>query len=73
MDSLDEALPVGTRIKFLKTLDSGPDEHGPGNLYAIKGDEGEVTGHRCKEGHWVKWDKHETPFGAVIGKEFEEI
>lgn len=65
-------LPVGTRIKFLKTLSSGPDEFSPGNLYAEKDDFGEVTGHGCAEGHWVKWDKWDAPFGATYGTEFVE-
>lgn len=63
-------LPVGTRIRFLKDLTSGPDEFGPGNLYANEGDLGEVTGHGCWEGHWVKWDKWDAPFGAVHGVDF---
>lgn len=71
-NSTKELLPVGTRIRFLKTLESGPDEFSPGNLYAEKGDMGVVTGHGCSEGHWVKWDKHEHPFGAVYGSEFEK-
>lgn len=65
-------LPVGTRIRFLKELSSGPDEYSPGNLYARKGEGGVVTGHGCWEGHWVKWDKWKHPFGAVCGVDFEE-
>jgi hypothetical protein len=65
-------LPIGTRIIFIKTLDSGPDEFSPGNLYAEKGDYGEVTGHGCPEVHWVKWDKWEASFGAKYGTEFIE-
>lgn len=65
------SLPIGTRIKFVKTLESGPDENGPGNLYAKKGDGGVVTGHGCREGHWVQWDCWPKPFGAVLGDEFE--
>lgn len=69
----EHKLPVGTRIKFVKTLISGPDECGPGNLYARAGDFGVVTGHDCPEGHWVKWDKWEAPFGAKLGSEFVEV
>lgn len=65
-------LPVGTRIIFTRTLQSGPDDYGPGNHYATRGDGGIVTGHDCKEGHRVKWDGWPTPFGAVYGKEFKE-
>jgi hypothetical protein len=67
----DGLCAVGTRIVFIKTLTSPPDEDGPGNLYARKGELGIVTGHGCREGHWVKWDKWEAPFGAVLGKDFE--
>ncbi len=72
MKSQEERLPVGARIRFLKTLTSGPDDYSPGNLYARKGDGGEVTGHGCKEGHWVKWDDWDAPFGAELGIEFEQ-
>lgn len=68
----DILLPVGTRIKFTKTLTSGPDEFSPGNLYAEKGDLGVVVGHDCWEGHRVKWDKWDAPFGAVHGDEFTQ-
>jgi hypothetical protein len=63
-------LPIGTRIRFVKELSSGPDEFSPGNLYAEKDDFGEVTGHGCTEGHWVKWDKWKAPFGATYGTDF---
>lgn len=63
-------LPVGTRIVFTKTLEDGPDEHSPGNLYAKKGEGGVVTGHSCREGHMVKWDGWDAPFGAWHGTEF---
>jgi len=50
-------LPIGTRIVFTKTLESGPDEFSPGNLYARKGDGGVITGHGTPEGYWVAfWD-----------------
>jgi hypothetical protein len=65
-------LPVGTRIKFIKELSSGPDDFSPGNLYAEKGGLGAVTGHGCAEGHWVKWDKWKAPFGSEYLTEFVE-
>lgn len=65
-------LPIGTRIKFVKDLTSGPDEYSPGNLYARKDELGVVVDHDCCEGHRVKWDKWEAPFGAVHGEEFLE-
>ena len=64
--------PVGTRIRFVKTLASGPDEFSPGNLYTRKGDLGEVTGHGTREGYWVKTDNWPHAFGAS-DSEFEVI
>ena len=58
-------LKVGTRIKFLRTLSSGPNEHSPGNLYAQKDEFGEITEiGNCKEGYWVKTDNWSAPFGC---------
>ena len=70
MSMKDKLLPVGTRIRFVKTLTSGPDEDGPGNLYARRGEGGVVTGHGTPEGHWVKWDGWPHAFGAEHGEEF---
>lgn len=66
-------LPIGARIRFLKRLSSGPTGDHPAFLYAEKNQGGEVTGHGCPEGHWVKTDDWPTPFGAVLGEEFEAI
>jgi hypothetical protein len=65
-------LPVGTVIRFLTTLVDGPDEHGPGNLYARAGDLGRITGHGAKEGYWVTWQHWPHPFGASCD-EFEIV
>jgi hypothetical protein len=65
-------LPIGTRIVFTKTLESGPDEFSPGNLYARKGDGGVITGHGTLEGYWVTWDGWKAPFGASRD-EFEPL
>lgn len=65
-------LPVGTRIRFLRTLAEAPTGDHPALLYAEKGEGGEVTGHGCTEGHWVKTDKWKSPFGAVLNVEFED-
>lgn len=70
LDMKEVKLPIGTRIKFVKELSSGPDEFSPGNLYAEKDGLGQVVGHDCWEGHRVKWDKWPHPFGAVHGEEF---
>ncbi len=65
-----EKLPIGTRIKFLTDLTADACGEHPAYIYAKKGDEGEVTGHGCWEGHWVKWDKWKEPFGAKLGEDF---
>ena len=65
-------LPIGTRIKFVKDLTGDATGEHPAYLYARKGDGGEVTGHGCWEGHWVKWDKWDAPFGAKLGEDFIE-
>jgi len=67
---MSDLLPIGTRIRFTKTLESGPDEYSPGNLYARAGEFGEITGHGTQEGYWVKWDAWPNPFGASAD-EFE--
>ena len=64
-------IPIGTKITFLRTLEDGPDEDGPGNHYATEGDAGEVTGHDCPEGHWVKWEYWPHAFGAKLGIDFQ--
>lgn len=67
------ALPIGTRIKFLKDLTEGANGEHPALLFAKKGDGGEVIGHGCREGHWVKWDKWPEKFGAELGTDFIEV
>jgi hypothetical protein len=72
-------LPLGTRIRFLKTLTSGPNCEGPGNHYATKGQLGTVAespygpdAKPCREGYWVFWDGwSRAPFGARLGEDFE--
>lgn len=66
-------LPIGTRVRFIKTSGEGSNEFSPGCIYFREGDEGVVTGHGCKEGHWVKWDKWPVSFGAELGIDFVEI
>lgn len=71
-DKAEAEIPVGTRIRFLKTLEEGPNEDHPGRTYAVKGDYGMITGHGCSEGFMVKWDGWLTAdFGAKLGEEFE--
>jgi hypothetical protein len=66
------SLPVGTRIRFLRDLHGAATEDQPACTYALKGDSGVVTGHDCKEGHWVRRDGWMAPFGATLGTEFED-
>jgi hypothetical protein len=70
---MKEILPIGTEIIFLKDLTEAPSDESPAFLFAKKDDKGIVTGHGCKEGHWVKWDKFKHPFGAKYGVDFKEL
>lgn len=73
-DALEVQLPVGTRIRFLRELWEPASGDSPATLYAASGDTGVVTGHGCKEGHWVKWDQWEkAAFGARLGVDFEVV
>lgn len=68
------SLPVGTKIRFLKTICIPACGDHPELLLAEKGDGGEVVaGEPCREGHWVKWDHWKTPFGAQLGVDFEAV
>lgn len=70
----EEKLPVGTRIKFLQTLEQGPTEETPAFLFANKGDGGEIVSQQGF-GPWdysVKWDLWPTSFHAKYGTEFVE-
>lgn len=58
-------LPTGTRIRFTKELTDSACEDHPNLLYARAGELGEITGHGCREGYWVKTDNWPTPFGAA--------
>ena len=58
-------IEVGTRIRFLKTLEEGPTGDHPALIYAVKGDLGTITEvGGCKEGFWAKWDKWPHAFGC---------
>lgn len=59
-------LPVGTRIKFTKTLACGPTGDHPALLFANEGDAGEIVRHNDvnHEGYMVKVDWWPHPFGA---------
>lgn len=67
-----DLLAVGTRIRFIKMLDDGPNEERPAVVYAEMGETGEITGHGTPEGYWVKTDRCPHSFGASID-EIEEI
>ena len=63
-------IPVGTRIKFVKSLYGNATGDTPSCVYAEKGDGGVVTGHGTPEGHWVKRDHWLHVFGAEYETEF---
>lgn len=69
-------LPVGTRVRFLKTLEEYGCDGYPPRHYATKGDLGTVAEgqYPCSEGHWVFWDGWKSaPFGATLGVDFEAV
>ena len=62
---MPEQLPVGTRIRFKRTLGAPANEEHPNIVYAYGGEFGEITGHGCKEGYWAevyRW--RDAPFGC---------
>jgi hypothetical protein len=63
-------IPVGTRIKFVKSLYGDATGDSPACVYAEKGEGGEVMGHGTREGHWVKTDSWPHAFGAEYEIEF---
>lgn len=65
-------IATGTRIRFLRTLEDGPNEDRPGYVYARRGELGKVTGHGTPEGYWVKTDSWPNAFGASAD-EFEIV
>jgi hypothetical protein len=72
---VDEKLPVGTRIRFLRELSQGPTESTPPFLFAPKDGLGTVCKDKygCWEGHMVTWDGCRHAFGAVLGTDFEPV
>lgn len=69
---MNNPLPIGTRIRFLRTLDAPANDETPAQIYAYQYELGTVTGHGSREGYWVKTDRWPTPFGAS-DQEFEAI
>lgn len=67
-----ELLPVGTKIRFTKTLEDGPSEERPAIIYALKDETGVITGHGSREGYWARIDSCSAPFGASR-EEFEPL
>jgi hypothetical protein len=57
-------LPIGTKIKFTKTLIEPASGDSPSLLFATKDETGEITGHGTYEGYWVKTDDWPNAFGA---------
>lgn len=69
---IDVTIPIGTRIRFTRTLTEGPNEDHPAILFAQAGELGSITGHGCTEGYWAKTDDWTAPFG-LSPDEFEVI
>lgn len=67
-----QLLPVGTRIRFTKTLTEPANEDHPDIVFAKAGDFGVITGHGTKEGYWAKWEHWPHAFGVSDG-EFEIV
>lgn len=65
-------LPVGTRIRFLRTLDAPANEETPPKIYAYAGQLGRIVGGQTKEGYAVISDGCKHWFGASQ-EEFEVI
>lgn len=68
---MSDKLPIGTKVRFLRTLTCAATEDHPAFLFALAGEKGEITGHDCEEGYWVKTAVN-PPFGAERC-EFEPI
>lgn len=62
--------PIGTKIKFIKTLTEGANDEHPGCLFATDGETGIIVSHNASEGYMVKTDSYDAPFGASYGDEF---
>jgi len=57
MDTKQNYLQAGMRIKFTQTLTENACGDYPDRLYARKGGGGRITRRGgCKEGFWVLWD-----------------
>jgi hypothetical protein len=69
---MSEKLPIGTRIRFTRTLTEGPTGDHPSYLYASTGELGEITGHNDFEGYMAKTDNWPHAFGASPN-EFEVL
>ena len=70
VDVSENKVPVGTRIKFVKTLTEQASGDHPKLIYAEAGDLGYVVGYNDFEGYMVSWDKWPQPFGSLISKEW---
>lgn len=66
-------LEVGTKIRFLRTLDAPANEDHPAIEYAYCNETGEIVEvGGCKEGFWVKTDNWPHKFGCE-SKDFEAL
>ncbi len=49
MSGPTEQIEKGTRIRFLTTIEEGPDDHAPGRLFAVAGEEGTFLRYRATD------------------------
>lgn len=73
-EQAEPKLPIGTRIRFPREVDSPANEEHPHLVYAYAGEEGEIVGHNEweHEGYMVKSTNWPHPFGAKR-EEFEPV
>ncbi len=73
MRSMEKLLiPVGTRIKFTKTMRRAACEDAPEQVFAYVGEHGAIVGHGTKEGYWAVTDAWPNEFG-VSDEEFDVL
>ena len=70
---VDDKLPVGTKIRFLRDIIEGETVFRPAQIYAKEGELGEVVRQNELYGHSVKTYDSPKVFVASIGTEFEEV
>lgn len=68
----DTAVKPGTKIRFLKRIEEGPDDYAPGCLFCDKDEIGEIVGKSLHFDYVVKSNDYPYEF-SVMREEFEVI